>query len=222
MKLSKVTTDVLKNFASINQSIQFKAGSQIRTKSVAGDQVGIVNVTETFPVDFAIYDLPRFLSTLSLFEDPELEFWEDRVVIKKGSTKIVYRYSEPEIIREVAANYDKDVVLKKVVGSFTLTQDNFAKIMKAAGVLGVPTISISGDGKELTVKAHDKKNDVSDAFTLAIGETDVVFNADFKIDSLKIVPGDYLVEVSEKIVTKFSCAGENAPNYFIAAEVSVS
>lgn len=219
MKLSKPTIDILKNFASINQSIQFKKGTQIRTRAAAGDQYGQVDVPEDFPVDFAIYDLPRFLSTISLFDEPELEFLEDQVLIKNGSNKIVYRYSDPSIIREVAANYDKDIVLKKVVASFTLTQENISKIMKAAGVLGVPTITISGDGKELVVKAHDKKNDVSDAFTLTIGDTDNVFNVDFKIDSLKMIPGDYNVEVSEKIVTKFS--KEGGPTYFVAAEVSV-
>lgn len=219
MKLSKTTIDILKNFASINPSIQFKAGNQIRTKAAAGDQFGQVVVEESFPTDFAIYDLPRLLSTLSLFEDPELEFQPDLLVIKNGSTQIKYRYSDPSIIREVAANYDKDIVLKKVVASFTLTQENISKIMKAAGVLGVPTISISGDGSALVVKAHDKKNPESDAFTLSIGETDNTFNVDFKLDSLKMIPGDYQVEVSEKIVTKFS--KEGGPTYFVAAEVSV-
>ena len=80
MKLSENTLEVLKNFASINQSILFTEGKELNTVSVQKNVLGTAKVDETFKSsngeDFAIYDLNEFLSTVSLFDDPDVEFGE--------------------------------------------------------------------------------------------------------------------------------------------------
>ena len=74
MKLSDRTINLLKNFASINQSILFKQGNQLRTISVMKNILAEANIDEDFPQDFGVYDLSQFLNSLGLFQEPELNF----------------------------------------------------------------------------------------------------------------------------------------------------
>ena len=74
MKISDNTIKILKNFSSINQSILFRTGSTIRTKSPLSTIAAQAVVDEMFPFEFGIYDLNQFLSVVSLFEDPDFDF----------------------------------------------------------------------------------------------------------------------------------------------------
>ena len=67
MKLSEKTVNLLKNFASINQSILFKRGDSLRTMSVMKNILAEADISEEIPQDFAIYDLVQFLNGVSLY-----------------------------------------------------------------------------------------------------------------------------------------------------------
>jgi hypothetical protein len=73
MKLSETTQNILKNYSTINQSIYLKKGSRVSTISVMRNILSASDVSETFPVDFCIYDLGKFLNLLKIY--PELDFW---------------------------------------------------------------------------------------------------------------------------------------------------
>ena len=60
MKLSEHTISVLKNFASINQNLVIKEGSELQTMSAMKNIVSKATVEENFPKEFAIYDLNEF------------------------------------------------------------------------------------------------------------------------------------------------------------------
>ena len=64
MKLSSNTTNILKNFSQINQSILIKEGNKLKTISVMKNILAEAEVEEEFEKDFAIYDLNQFLSGL--------------------------------------------------------------------------------------------------------------------------------------------------------------
>ena len=81
MKLSSETISVLKNFATINQNLIIKSGSELSTMSAMNNILGKAKVKENFPQEFAIYDLNEFLAAISLFNNPELDFKKDFVVI---------------------------------------------------------------------------------------------------------------------------------------------
>ena len=88
MKLSNGTINVLKNFSTINQNLVIKEGSDISTMSAMKKIVAKAKVEEDFTKEFAIYDLNEFLSALSLFGTPDLDFQDDYVVItEEGSAK---------------------------------------------------------------------------------------------------------------------------------------
>ena len=83
MKLSNETIGVLKNFGSINQNLVIKEGNIMTTMSAMKNIVAKADVTETFPREVAIYDLNEFLSSLSLFAEPVLDFQEPYRVLER-------------------------------------------------------------------------------------------------------------------------------------------
>ena len=66
MKLSNRTVQILKKFVNINQSIQFRKGSEVSTLAIQKNVLARAPVTEEFPRDFAIYDLGEFVQVLDL------------------------------------------------------------------------------------------------------------------------------------------------------------
>ena len=204
MKLSQETMTILKNYAAINQSIQFKAGSVVKTKSGGADVYASAVIKEEFPCDFAIYELGRFLNVMSLFQDPELTFSEDNaVVIGDGVNSVRYIFADPSLIS--AANYEKEIKLPQIIATFDLKADVIAKLQKGAAVLGVPTVTISAKKGKLSISAHDDKNSSSDKFNLALGTTEADdFTVDLKLETIRFIPGDYTVDVTENIITRFS------------------
>ncbi len=101
MKLSNNTISVLKNYASINQNLVIKEGKELTTMSQMKNIMARAEVEEEFPQEVAIYDLNEFLSCLSLFQSPNLEFDNTFVTIteeNKPTTKMKYFYSDPSVV----------------------------------------------------------------------------------------------------------------------------
>ena len=136
MKLSSNTTMILKNFATINQNLVIKEGSELLTMSSMKNIVAKATVEENFPKEIAIYDLNEFLAALSLFESPELDFEDDHVMISnEGKTSSCkYWYSDPSVVTTVSNPID----MPESEVSFTLSSDELSNITKAAAVIGVP------------------------------------------------------------------------------------
>ena len=88
MKLSARTLQILKNFASINKSIVFRKGNILSTISPNKEILARAQINETFDIECAIYELPRFLGTLSLFNDPDIQFDTNHLKIIDGKQKI--------------------------------------------------------------------------------------------------------------------------------------
>ena len=75
----------------------------------------------------------EFLSALSLFGNPDLDFQENHVVITEDKTKsrsLKYFYSDPSVI----VSPSKDVQMPKSEVSFEFKQDTFNKVAKASAV----------------------------------------------------------------------------------------
>lgn len=215
LKLNQNTTEILKNFAAICQNIQFKAGNVVKTKAASNNVIGIATLDQTFPMDFAVYDLPKFLSVLSLYKDPELSFNDRFVLIGEDNRSVKYQYSDPKTI--VAVDYSKNPKLPPTLTEFTITAEQFAKVMKAASVLSSPNITIEGKDGRLCVLAQDVKNPSSDTFEIEIGQTDKQFKVIYEVGVFKLLPEDYKVTVFNSQMTVLECA---RVTYFLAATIS--
>jgi len=215
MKLSESTVGLLKNFSSINQSILFKQGSKLRSISVMKNILVEANVAEEFPKDFGIYDLNQFLNGLSLHSSPDLDFEKDQyVVIKEGKSRSKYFFADPSVI---VAPPEKDITLPSEDVCFELTSQQLEKLKKAASVYQLSDISAIGENGVIKLVARDKKNDTSNNFSIIVGETDTEFVFNFKEENLKIIPGNYSVVVSSKLLSRFSNQNIDV-QYYIALE----
>ena len=215
MKLSDNTLTVLKNFASINNSILMKKGTHLRTISVAKNILAEADISEEFPRDVAVYDLNQFLNGMSLHQDPDLDFKEDSyLTIREGRRKVKYFYADPAVI---ISPPDKEITLPTEDVHFQLESTSLEKLLKAAAIYQLPDLSLIGQNNEIRLVVRDKKNDTSNEYSIIVGETDKEFVFNFKVENIKIIPGAYDVVVSSKLLSKFTNSNYNL-TYYIALE----
>ena len=214
MNFSDNTINVLKNFSSINSSMLFRSGNVLRTISPQKTIMAKAEVDESFERDFAIFDLPRFIGVLSLFDKPDVRVGEKEATIAADKKKLVYVYADPSTF---ATPPSKDVTFPIAEINFTLKAADLQKVQRAGQLLNLPEIAVSGDGSVISLKAYDSKNPTADSYSADIGETEHTFNAIFKNENLKMIQNDYDVSISSKGISRFI-----APKitYWIATEAT--
>jgi len=217
--LSKKTLDVLKNFSTINSSIVFRKGSTVRTISNAENILAKFTGEEVFPSDFAIYDLSQFLSGISLFNDPQLEFTStDFVSIRGGRQSAKYYFSDPEITLKSAP--EKNVNFPGADLQFNLTGEELIQLQKASAVYSLPDLTFQSEEGLDTIKLilRDKENDTSNTYDLTVaGCSTGTYSLDVKIENIRLLPGDYTVKVSKHLISEWNNTNVDL-TYYIALE----
>jgi len=216
MKISDNTFEVLKNFSNINQSLAFKAGNVVRTVSPQKNILAQATVDETFPVDFAIYELNQFLGLTTLFEDPQYDFGPSRVTVKEGSAKADYTYADPSMITTPP---EKNIDLPSVDVTFNMTKGDYRSVVNAANQLGLPEVVVRGEDGQIKLVATDTKNPSSNEYARDVGVSDAAFQFVFKTENLKMLQGDYSVEISSKGIAMFA---SDVVTYWVATEAGSS
>ena len=212
MKLSNETVDVLKNFSTINQNILVKEGTKLRTMSTMKNILAEAVIPESFIKEFGVYDLNEFLGVLSLTNDPELEFNHDSyLTVNGGYSKIKYFFSDPSILVTPPETFnapDTDVNIK-------VTKANLVNVLKASAVMQLPDIVFTRNGMTVT----DLKNTTSNEFTQELeGDAGPEFKFHYKIENLKMIPGDYDVNVSTAALVSSWENSNKKIQYWIALE----
>ena len=214
MKISDDTRDVLKNFSTINSGIRVKTGNKLETISNMKNILAVATVSEEFPTNFSIYNLPEFLGATSLLEDPDFNFGETSLSIADNNSKLAYFYASEGMV--VAP--DKMITMPDAEIEFKVTSTLLGDLQKASSVLGVNDLVLFSDGESVSLTVKDKKNAASNTFSRVVGEGDgTTFSMNFKIENLKILPGNYNVSVSSKGISHFNNADIEL-EYFIALE----
>ena len=211
---------MLKNFSDINMSIEIKKGNILRTVSVQKNILAQAELEEEFPQDFAIYELNRFLGAVSLFDDPEFTFNGKSTNIGTARHSVDYVYCDPSMIVTPPEN---NITFPDPEVNFTLTQDALSQVMKASNVLGTPEIAVEGGphpNDVIRLMALDVNNDSTDTFKVVLEErSDNKFRFVFKTENMKMLPGNYDVEISSKGISHFTMQGQKL-QYWIATEAS--
>ena len=214
MKLNDQTVSILKNFSTINQNLVIKEGSEIATMSAMKNIVAKATVEENFPVEFAIYDLNEFLSGLSLFKNPDLDFQENYVLVTESGSKgptMKYWFSDSSVV----TSPNKEVTMPSSEVKFPLQSNVLSEVQKAAAVIGAPDMVLEDDELRVT----DKKNDTANSYSTPLDteSNGASYKFWFKVENLKLLPGCYDVEVSSKRISHFQ--NKKLPvGYFIALE----
>ena len=194
MKLSKQTLDILKNFATINTNILVREGNTLSTISKGKNIFARAEISESFPREFAIYDLNSLLSLLTVMDDTDVDFDDESLKVSKGNSVFEYFYADPNII--VSAP-DKNIEVDNFF-QFDLTKDDIDMIMKAAAITAAPMLSIIGKDGGVTITVGDPSTPKSNSFKQVIAQTDKTFDARLAIENFKVVPGGYSVILSQK------------------------
>ena len=215
MKISKETLNVLKNFSGINSNIMLRAGNSLATISPQKNVMASVTVAEQFPVDFGIYDLGEFLGALSLFEDPDVEFFGDYAVISQGNSSIRYNAADKAVL---TLPPEKQIKFPTVDVEFVLPANTLAIALRTAAVLRSSDISVLGDGTDLRIVVSDLKNSSANSYNVVIGKTDLTFKANMKVDNLKLLPQEYTVSISSKKISRWTAANDMIA--FVALETT--
>ncbi len=203
MKLSDQTLEVLKNFSDINTNILVKPGSELSTISTMKNILAKATITESFDKQFAVYDLSELLGIVSAIEKPDVDISNEKFMTI-GSTgsksKAKYFYSDESVVTAP----QKDVVMPDADVTFQLKDEILSKLLKMAAIMKLPDLSLVGvKGQDVILKVHDKKNSANSYEEFVGTEASADFTFNFKIENLKIIPGDYDVAVSSKSISHF-------------------
>lgn len=220
MKLSNETLTVLKNFASINDGIEFKKGNTIKTVSGSKSVLAQANLKDSFVDEFCVDDLNNFLSVHSLFGDKaELVFDEHNINFKNGRHKVKYRKTSKNMI---VIPPEKALTLPSEDAKFTLTAEDYDFILKSYKVLSSTHMAFQSDGDKIEVITFNAELDTAHENSIQIGEGNgKKYKAVFNIDNIKLIPGAYEVTVCFKGLSHFKNTKDDV-QYWIASEAKFS
>jgi hypothetical protein len=209
MKISPSTLTILKNFNSLNPAFGVKPGNIIRSISAA--TFAKAEVAETFEKEFAVKDLSRFIGAVSLFEEPEFEFFDNYVKISEGKNFIRYVYDEPSLL-DLPPN--KDIKMPTPEVEFNLSEKDYALLHKATSNLQSPYITITGEDGVIYMKAVNIDDPTASDFSMAVGVTDKEFNTAFNASNFKFLVRDYSLSLVVDRIVEFK--SDNV-TYWLAA-----
>ena len=219
MELSTNTMQVLKNFAQINSNFVINPGSTLMTMSEAKNILAAANVKESFEQKIGVYDLNELLGVLGLVDTPNLYFTDNyaRVCSGSGRSEVKYYYSDPEML----TSPKKPITMPSSEVTFKLDQLTLNSIKRAAATLGHSELAIIPNDGCIRLEVLDPQNATSNTYSTEIdGEYE---SKDFRfiinISNLKMIPSNYDVSISKKLISEFSST-EMDWQYWVALEKS--
>jgi hypothetical protein len=202
INLSKTTLAILKNFATLNSNILVSPGNTIKTITPSMNGMAEASVEETFETEFGIWDLSKFLGVISLFTNPTFEFEEKSVRIRGSNDTVVnYYYSEPRLLTTPT----KSVNMPEISIETNLTQDMFSELTRASSILQLPDISFQNRGDDIYVVVSDRNDPTSNNCEIKLdgSANGAQFNFNFKMDNIRLLPGNYKISFAKNIVGRF-------------------
>jgi hypothetical protein len=144
-----------------------------------------------------------------------MTFSDLAVIMNDGDISFNYYSCSPNLI---VSPPDKELKLKQVDVSFTLTNVVLSKLLKLAAMNSLTHLSVVGKNGEIRLQTHEKANDTSNHASIKLNDYNGEdFSASFKVDNIKLIPGDYDVEIQLGAFAKFVSKNSKI-KYFIALE----
>ena len=224
MRISDTTMQILKNFATINANLLIRPGNRLTSIATTQSVLGTAEVAETFPEEVPIYDLPNFLSVLSMDKGADLEFCGDHVMITANGGTIKYKYADASLLTAPPENVQ---IQLEVLFDFSITAKELADMKKVSSLIGASVMSsekstimsIKCDGEKSTILIGNPTKPDANQYSREIGETDVVLRADLDMARVNFVPDDYDVAVCNPAFVYFK--GKNGGvEYYVSLETS--
>jgi hypothetical protein len=172
-KLSKQTRAILANFSKINDSIIFRPGKIVTVVSKEQDIVAYATVEDVFPDRFAIGSITKFLSILSLYDNPTLRVHNDCLAIKgDGNKQSNLALGDERTIQTTEKGLDEFVSqFGDPVANFTPDFDELRAIQKNMKIAQLSYVTFTSSDDDIVVVRVDPRNDQSDEFVMALKTT---------------------------------------------------
>ncbi len=192
LNFSKNFIEILKQFQKINDQMYFVEGCKQSTISTSG-RVFAQSITDIdIKTPFAVYSLKKFLSVLSLYEEPKITIDKNMMIITSNDDRknCHYQLTSPEFII-----YEKrpERFNKKADIFFEMKKADYIEIDEIASVLKSNLIIFSGDGKNISVTCEKSKS--GDIGSVTLGETTEIFKAAIPNEVINMLDDDYKVEI---------------------------
>jgi hypothetical protein len=217
VSISNDTLSVLRNFSSINPNVVLKPGQEVKTISEAKNILAVADIAEDFPTEMGIYDLNEFLSVVNLVNDPQLNFGDNHVDVAGGNSKVKYFFSDSSIL----TTPQKDITMPDCEVTVSFTDDILSQIRKAASALGHSEMSISATDEGVNIKVFDSKDSSANIYNIQLandaGYKEGQFEFVININNLKLLDGDYEVNISSKLISEWKNTTKPV-RYYIALE----
>jgi hypothetical protein len=217
VSISNDTLSVLRNFSSINPNVVLKPGQEVKTISEAKNILAVADIAEDFPTEMGIYDLNEFLSVVNLVNDPQLSFGDNHVDVVGGNSKVKYFFSDSSIL----TTPQKDITMPDCEVTVSFTDDILSQIRKAASALGHSEMSISATEDGVNIKVFDSKDSSANIYNIQLandaGYKEGQFEFVININNLKLLDGDYEVNISSKLISEWKNTTKPV-RYYIALE----
>lgn len=202
MKFSKETLQIIAGINLINagspvMGAVFKKGNVIKARRYKSKApIMIATVDTEFPQDFAIYDLKKFLSLLSMMDEPDVTFESDHILVKSGKKKVKFRYVNESLIEDPTF-FTRDIKKQPALFTFNLSDDDFKTIKSAAARLDAPEIAFISSGGTVIMSTYNTKDSRGDKFEIEIGESSDDFTIIVGMESINFLKRDYQVTLSK-------------------------
>ena len=167
------------------------------TRNTVGSVYAEADIQDVIDIDAAIYDLPAFLSILSLVgEDAEVTVSKDQtsLVIKTQRSTVMWPLADESTI----AFPTKPIPFPVAKLTVELRGDDMQQMMRVANGLKIDTFTISSDGERVKISGYNAVVDSS--LTKVLYSLDLGPNPEqkeFKFvlnkDNLKLIQSDYKV-----------------------------
>lgn len=202
LKFTKAFVEILKNFSTINPQMHFVEGFEQSVISAAGSVFASTKSDVEVETAFSIFSLPKLLSILSLYDNPEVVVSDRFLKIStEGKTNVCnYQLTKPEFIK-FEKNPAKYAKMTNDV-SFGLKYEDYSSTMKLANILKSDYITFRGNGTKIYLEVVNANENGDSAATL-IGETEAVFKIVVPRELLNLIDADYAVGVSKKGAISF-------------------
>lgn len=203
MQISKETLRVLKNFSNIENSIYVDEKNTLKIINNSSSIIGIAQVEDEFSNEFGIYNLSEFIQALSIFEDPELDFSDNSVVIKQGKKKVDYRLTPKDLIpfkTKASEVYIKNT--QKCDAVFELKESELQNVLKASRIFGCDVMKIELENGKGQIHLYNTKNSSNNTYTEKISGARTG-NISLIVNNIDFLPGDYEVSIVSNKFVKF-------------------
>jgi len=205
MKLSENTLLVLQQCAKFNQHLVVQSGHEISSINIQKNRLMVATVEDEFS-EFAIHNLSGFLKQLMLFDQPEITFNKDQMIITDSEAKSTYRYSNKEDL----CYLDRKLGKLETAYEFSLSASALDKVIRASAANATEDIALVGENGNCYIKALDKAKP-NRIFSVNLGKTKDNFCVYLKHErknKLQLFNTDYKVRITQSGIVIF----ETDPN----------